>query len=346
MLEGSSALLEEWTEQLRARWAGHPAGASAGGSIGGAWLDGDAAQAVAVTRRWPRTSPATSTRMARGPGPGCACSWTGSAATPAPARTTPAPTKTAAFGRTAPTPATPASASSARARPARTPPRRGKPSRLSLISSGVCQALDHAAGVRSAAPAPGFSSNDGALMPLGRPRCSIVVVTAAGRTAVPGCGAGAWGSRGMRESRGGGGRGGGRRGRRSAGGVGMVLGKHGLAWNQLCDSLHRARDQRQSRRPIVGPGRAGVVPAASAARCPGAPYGTQTRMKSRPGVSCWLRIVGSDGLRLVPGTPPAPPSDPAGWLHARVATDAMDWTPRPRASACLKEVSADPPGLT
>ncbi len=47
MLEGSSALLEEWIEQLRARWAGHRAGASAGGSIGGAWLDGDAAQAVA-----------------------------------------------------------------------------------------------------------------------------------------------------------------------------------------------------------------------------------------------------------------------------------------------------------
>ena len=47
MLEGSSALLEEWTEQLRARWAGHRAGASAGGSIGGAWLGGDAAQAVA-----------------------------------------------------------------------------------------------------------------------------------------------------------------------------------------------------------------------------------------------------------------------------------------------------------
>ena len=47
MLEGSSALLEEWTEQLRARWAGHRAGASAGGSIGGAWLDGDAATAVA-----------------------------------------------------------------------------------------------------------------------------------------------------------------------------------------------------------------------------------------------------------------------------------------------------------
>ncbi len=47
MLEGSSALVEEWTEQLRARWAGHRAGASAGGSIGGAWLDGDAAQGVA-----------------------------------------------------------------------------------------------------------------------------------------------------------------------------------------------------------------------------------------------------------------------------------------------------------
>ena len=74
--------------------------------------------------------------------------------------------------------------------------------RLSLISSGVCQALDHAAGVSSAAPAPGLSSNDGALMAPGQQRCSTVVVTTAGRTAVPGCRTGAWGSRGMRESRG------------------------------------------------------------------------------------------------------------------------------------------------
>ncbi len=47
MLEGSSALLEEWTAWVRAQWAGHRAAASAGGSDGGAWLDGDAAGAVA-----------------------------------------------------------------------------------------------------------------------------------------------------------------------------------------------------------------------------------------------------------------------------------------------------------
>ncbi len=45
-LDGSSALLEEWTSQVRARWAGHRAEASAGGSDGGAWLDGDAADAM------------------------------------------------------------------------------------------------------------------------------------------------------------------------------------------------------------------------------------------------------------------------------------------------------------
>ena len=47
VLEGSSALLEEWTARVRAQWAGHRAQASAGGSDGGAWLDGDAAEAVA-----------------------------------------------------------------------------------------------------------------------------------------------------------------------------------------------------------------------------------------------------------------------------------------------------------
>ena len=47
MLEGSSALLEEWTARVRAQWAGHRAGASAGGGDGGAWLDGDAAAAMA-----------------------------------------------------------------------------------------------------------------------------------------------------------------------------------------------------------------------------------------------------------------------------------------------------------
>ena len=46
VLEGSSALLEEWTTRVRAQWAGHRARASAGGGDGGAWLDGDAAEAM------------------------------------------------------------------------------------------------------------------------------------------------------------------------------------------------------------------------------------------------------------------------------------------------------------
>ncbi len=47
VLEGSSALLEEWTRRVRAQWAAHRAGASAGGGDGGAWLDGDAAEGIA-----------------------------------------------------------------------------------------------------------------------------------------------------------------------------------------------------------------------------------------------------------------------------------------------------------
>jgi len=46
-LDGSSALQEEWTSQVRARWAGHRAAASEGGGDAGAWLDGDAAGAIA-----------------------------------------------------------------------------------------------------------------------------------------------------------------------------------------------------------------------------------------------------------------------------------------------------------
>jgi hypothetical protein len=43
-LDGSSALQEEWTTQLRSRWAAHRAES---GGDGGAWLDGDAAEAIA-----------------------------------------------------------------------------------------------------------------------------------------------------------------------------------------------------------------------------------------------------------------------------------------------------------
>jgi hypothetical protein len=46
-LDGSSALQEEWTAQVRAAWAAHRAQASEGGGDGGAWLDGDAAGAIA-----------------------------------------------------------------------------------------------------------------------------------------------------------------------------------------------------------------------------------------------------------------------------------------------------------
>ena len=47
LLDGSSALQEEWTDRVRAQWAGHRAAGSAGGGDGGAWLDGDAAAAMA-----------------------------------------------------------------------------------------------------------------------------------------------------------------------------------------------------------------------------------------------------------------------------------------------------------
>ena len=47
LLDGSSALQEEWTTGVRARWAGYRAAGSAGGGDGGAWLDGDAAAAMA-----------------------------------------------------------------------------------------------------------------------------------------------------------------------------------------------------------------------------------------------------------------------------------------------------------
>ena len=46
-LDGSSALQQEWTALVRARWAGHRAAASEGGGDSGAWLDGDAAEAIA-----------------------------------------------------------------------------------------------------------------------------------------------------------------------------------------------------------------------------------------------------------------------------------------------------------
>ena len=46
-LDGSSALQEQWTAQVRAAWAARRAAASETGANGGAWLDGDAAEGIA-----------------------------------------------------------------------------------------------------------------------------------------------------------------------------------------------------------------------------------------------------------------------------------------------------------
>ena len=46
-LDGSSALQQEWTAQVRAQWAARRAAASESGGGDGAWLDGDAAEAIA-----------------------------------------------------------------------------------------------------------------------------------------------------------------------------------------------------------------------------------------------------------------------------------------------------------
>ena len=47
LLDADSALQDQWTAQVRARWAAHRAKASETGASDGAWLDGDAAQAIA-----------------------------------------------------------------------------------------------------------------------------------------------------------------------------------------------------------------------------------------------------------------------------------------------------------
>ena len=45
LLDGSSALMDEWTAEVRAQWAAARAAASESGSDGGAWLDGETAVA-------------------------------------------------------------------------------------------------------------------------------------------------------------------------------------------------------------------------------------------------------------------------------------------------------------
>ena len=47
LLDGDSALQDQWTERVRARWAARRAHAAETGANDGAWLDGDAAEAIA-----------------------------------------------------------------------------------------------------------------------------------------------------------------------------------------------------------------------------------------------------------------------------------------------------------
>src|SRR5512142_2407817 len=47
LLDGDSAMQEQWTARVRERWAAHRAKASETGASDGAWLDGDAAAAIA-----------------------------------------------------------------------------------------------------------------------------------------------------------------------------------------------------------------------------------------------------------------------------------------------------------
>jgi Domain of unknown function (DUF222) len=47
VLDGNSALQDQWIERVRGEWAGHRAAASVGGSDGAAWLEGEEAEAFA-----------------------------------------------------------------------------------------------------------------------------------------------------------------------------------------------------------------------------------------------------------------------------------------------------------
>ena len=56
-LEGSSALLQEWTSRVRAQWAGHRARASAGGGAAARGWTATPPRPSRVMRRWSRSSP-------------------------------------------------------------------------------------------------------------------------------------------------------------------------------------------------------------------------------------------------------------------------------------------------
>ena len=55
LLDGDSALQEQWTGRVRARWAARRAQASETGASDGAWLDGIPPRRSPATRRWRRS---------------------------------------------------------------------------------------------------------------------------------------------------------------------------------------------------------------------------------------------------------------------------------------------------
>ena len=70
LLDAGSALQEQWTAQVRARWAARRAFASETGANGGAWLDGDAAGAIACDAAMaPIVTGDVNVDALRGPGP-------------------------------------------------------------------------------------------------------------------------------------------------------------------------------------------------------------------------------------------------------------------------------------
>ena len=109
LLDADSALQEEWTEQVRARWAARRAhAAETGASRRGRGSTGTPPRRSPATPRWPRSSPATSTWTRWRTWSGSAWNWTGSAR-----------------------------AATARTRRLRTPPRPGPPLEQAVIGKAV-----------------------------------------------------------------------------------------------------------------------------------------------------------------------------------------------------------------
>ena len=90
-MDGSTTLVKEWVTAIRAAWAAHRAAASEGGGDIGAWLDGDAARAVACDAAIGPVVTGEVNRPRWTTWSGCASSSTSSATAPRTAPAAPAP---------------------------------------------------------------------------------------------------------------------------------------------------------------------------------------------------------------------------------------------------------------